>query len=111
MGARSQLGEFEQLVLLAVLRLKDAAYGPRISAVVEEALDRTVSRGALYSSLSRLDEKGFLEWSVEATSSGRSGSRNRRFAVTEPGVEVLRASRSALLTLWDGLETTLGDGA
>jgi DNA-binding PadR family transcriptional regulator len=108
MGARSNLGEFEQLVLLAILQLADEAYGPSISELLERALGREVSRGALYSSLSRLEQKGFVEWKVEATSSQRGGSRNRRFSVTEKGLETLRDVRAAQAMLSRGLESELG---
>jgi len=107
MGARSNLGEFEQLVLLAILRLDDDAYGPAISSLLEETLGRAVSRGALYSSLARLEQKEFLQWSVEAASSERGGSRNRRFAVTERGLETLRDAHAAVVTLSEGLESKL----
>ena len=102
MGARSNLGEFEQLVLLAVLRLEADAYGPSISALLETTLGRPVSRGALYSSLARLEQKGFMQWTVEASSSGRGGNRNRRFGVTEAGLETLRQARAAIMTLSEG---------
>jgi len=107
MGARSNLGEFEQLVLLAIMQLADDAYGPSISRLLEEALGRSVSRGALYSSLARLEQKGFLRWTVEAASSDRGGNRNRRFAITEEGLETLREARAALMILSEGLEREL----
>jgi len=109
MGARSNLGEFEQLVLLAVLRLDRDAYGPGISELLEEALDRPISRGALYSALARLEEKGFVRWSVEAASSERGGNRNRRFEVTGDGLETLRAARAAVMMLSEGLAAKLGE--
>lgn len=105
MGIRSNLGEFEQLVLLAILQLDDDAYGPAISRMLEETLGREVSRGALYSSLARLEDKEFVRWTVEAASSDRGGSRNRRFSVTELGLETLRDARDAFLTLSEGLES------
>lgn len=54
------LGEFEQLVLLAVLQLGERAYAPEISRYLDESIGRETSRGALYSSLARLEQKGFL---------------------------------------------------
>ncbi len=107
MGARSNLGEFEQLVLLAILRLGDDAHGPSISKLLEEEVGRSVSRGALYSALARLEQKGFLGWTIQAASSDRGGKRNRRFAVTEPGLESVRAARAAFMRLSEGLEATL----
>lgn len=100
-------GEFEQLVLLAILQLGDDAHGPSISELLEDALGRSVSRGALYSSLARLEQKGFVEWTIEAASSDRGGNRNRRFAVTEEGLESLRAAHDAFMTLAAGLEPRL----
>jgi DNA-binding PadR family transcriptional regulator len=107
MGAHSQLGEFEQLVLLAILQLDDEAFGPAVGGLLEEAAARPVSRGALYSALARLEQKGFVEWEVEAATSERGGNRSRRFAVTEPGLRALRSARQALLTLWEGLDAKL----
>lgn len=107
MGARSNLGEFEQLVLLAILQLEGDAYGPGISELLERALGRKISRGALYSALARLEQKEFLSWSIEAASSGRGGNRNRRFTVTEVGLETLRDARAALVMLSEGLDGTL----
>jgi len=107
MGARSNLGEFEQLVMLAVLQLEDAAYGPAISKRLENALGRSVSRGALYSSLARLEQKDFLAWSVEAADSSRGGNRNRKFEITEDGLEALRGARAAVKVLSEGLDSKL----
>ena len=73
----------------------------------EEALDRSISRGALYSSLARLEQKEFLAWSVEAASSSRGGNRNRMFEVTEQGLETLRQARAAVDVLSEGLESKL----
>lgn len=98
------LGEFEQLVLLAVLRLGERAHAPEISRYLEDSIGRETSRGALYSSLSRLEQKGFLVWDVERPP---GGSLMRRFSVTEPGRDALRDTRDSLLTLWQGLEAEL----
>ncbi|UCG87549.1 MAG: PadR family transcriptional regulator [Gemmatimonadota bacterium] len=102
------IGEFEQLVLLAILRLKEEAYGPNISEELERKAGRRVSRGALYSSLDRLQQKGLLQWQIEATSSDRGGHPRRRFEVTRTGIAALREYRKALTRLWAGLEEVLG---
>ena len=107
MGRKGFIGEFEQVVLLAILQLKDAAYGPDISRKLEVDAGRPVSRGSLYSTLDRLERKGLLEWRIEASSADREGHQKRRFTVTAPGVAALRASRKMLLTLWDGLDEIL----
>lgn len=111
MPRQGNLGEFEQLVLLAVLQLGDAASGPAVGRHLEETVDRQVSRGALYSTFDRLERKGLLRWEVEAATSERAGHRSRRFEVTPAGVEALRAAREALLTLWRGLDDVLAGPA
>ena len=105
------LGEFEHMVLLAILQLRDAAYGPSISAELERAAGRSVSRGALYSSLGRLEEKGFLRWQLEAPGPDRGGHAKRRFELTKAGVAAVRMYRAALLRLWSNLDDVLGERA
>lgn len=107
MPRQASLGEFEQLVMLAVLQLGAGAYGPAISRHLEESVGRQVSRGALYSTLDRLERKGFLRWEIEAATSERSGHRRRQFEVTPAGVAALRDAREALQTLWRGLDGVL----
>lgn len=110
MTRHASLGEFEQLVLLAILRLADGASGPGISAALEEKARRSVSRGALYSALDRLESKGFLTWRVEASTPDRGGHPSRLFSLTEPGLEALREHQRALRNLADGLEDVLDVG-
>jgi len=107
MGRKGFIGEFEQVVLLAALQLKDEAHAPAISRKLEEDAGRPVSRGALYSTLDRLERKGLLEWRIEASSEDGGGQPKRRFTVTDEGLAALRASRDMLLALWDGLEDVL----
>jgi DNA-binding PadR family transcriptional regulator len=107
MTPKRHLGELEQMVMLAVLQLEREAYAPEIGLLLEERARRELARGALYATLDRLEKKGLLRWSVEASSSGRAGSRKRRFTVTPAGLELLRSSREILLALWRGLETVL----
>lgn len=110
MGGRSGLGEFEQLVLLVVVRLGTEAFAPEIARVLDERVGRGVTRGALYSTLNRLEEKGLLEWSPEKPGEDRGGHIRRRFDVTPEGLGALRHRRETLLTLWDGIEGVL-DGS
>jgi len=105
---QATLGEFEQLVLLAILQLEDEAYGPNISEELESKAGRRVSRGALYSSLDRLEQKGLLRWKIESATSARGGYPKRRFEVTRAGVAALREYRRALTNLWAGLEEVIG---
>jgi DNA-binding PadR family transcriptional regulator len=102
------LGEFEHMLLLAILQLRDGAYGPDISRELENKADRNVSRGALYSALGRLEEKGFLRWSLEAPGPERGGHSKRRFELTDAGLGALRTYRAALTRLWSNLDVLLG---
>ncbi|MGD2068488.1 MAG: helix-turn-helix transcriptional regulator [Gemmatimonadota bacterium] len=103
------LGDFEQLVLLTLLRLGDDATALDLRARIEDLADRSVSRGALYRTLDRMEDKGWVAWSVdEADVPERGGRPRRRFRVTDPGIEVLRDSRRTLRELWTGLEGVLG---
>ncbi len=111
MGRNVTLGAFEQMVLLAALRLGDDAYAPRIAAELEERAGREVSRGTLYAALDRLTSKGFVEWSVEASTSNRGGRRARRFTVTRAGVTAISEIRASLIGLWEGVEHLLTEGA
>ena len=84
---RPFLGEFEQMVLVAILHLGNEVYGPGIAAELEERAGRQVSRGALYATLDRLQKKGLLRWEIEAATSERSGNRRRRFELTPEGLK------------------------
>ena len=107
MADRAFLGEFEQMVLLAVLQLSHEAFGPGISRELEKRAGRQVSRGALYATLDRLVRKGLLRWEIEAATSGTRGNRRRRFTVTPEGVDELVAARQAFSNLSEGLEGVL----
>lgn len=107
MGRGSALGEFEQMVLLAILRLGDEAYAIGISEALERHAGRRVSRGALYSSLDRLEGKGFLLWDVAPTGPERSGQPRRRFRVTPAGVEAVRRAHAAWRAMTSGLDAVL----
>ena len=95
MAAPSQLGEFEQVVLLAILRLKDEAYGAAIRAEIAGCTDREPAAGALYTTLDRLEDKGLVTSRFGDPSPQRGGRAKRYFQVTTRGVEgVARAQRS-----------------
>ena len=106
---RDHLSEFEQVVLLAILRLGEEAFALAIVRELDAQADRTVSRGALYKTLERLEDKGYLLWSVEDSLPERGGHPRRLFTVTPAGVTQLRASRDVLYRLWDGLDPILGE--
>jgi DNA-binding PadR family transcriptional regulator len=97
------------MLLLAILRLQDEAFALTVLRELDEQTGRRVSRGALYKTLERLQEKGLVEWEVEETIPGRGGHPRRRFTVTAEGVVALQRSRDALYRLWHGLEEVLGE--
>lgn len=103
----ASLGEFEQLVLLAILQRGESAFGLEVRREIERGADRKVSRGAFYTTLERLERKGYVSWSEQAPEDSRRTAPLRRFSVTPEGVTALRASRRALLNLWRGLEQVL----
>jgi PadR family transcriptional regulator PadR len=98
------LGEFEQLVLLAVLRLGDEAYAVTIRRSIEEAAARTVSRGALYTTLERLEVKGLLSSRMGEPTADRGGRARRYHRVTAAGMRALRAAHEAVSRLSAGLD-------
>src|SRR3954471_1726667 len=109
--ATAYLGEFEHLLLLTVLRLGSEAYGLDIARELEDRAGRRVSRGALYTSLDRLETKGLLRWKVAAGTPEREGLPRRRYTVTAAGVAALRESRDVLKRMWRGLEHLLNEPA
>ena len=107
--SKDHIGEFEQMVLLAILQGADEAYAPNIREVLEERAGRSVSRGALYRTFDRMAAKGLLEWETQDSNPipERGGAPMRRFKATAEGRKALRLSRQALLKLWDGIELEL----
>ena len=107
MAVNTSLGEFEHLVLLAVLQLKEAARAIDIRTRIQDRTGRSVSRGALYSALDRLERKGLLSWEVESSTPERGGIPRRCFLVTDRGLGAVRASLQAISSLSEGLEEVL----
>jgi DNA-binding PadR family transcriptional regulator len=109
MTTRAYLGEFEQLLLLAILRLSAKAYGVDVARELEARAGRTVSRGHLYTSLDRLEDKGLVRWTVMPGTAERGGLPSRLYRLTPAGVAALRAARETLRRMWRGLEDVLKD--
>lgn len=99
------LGELEQMVLLAVLQLGDDAYGTSVMRELSRRVERQVSRGAMYVTLDRLEEKGLLTSRLGTPTPRRGGRPKRYLTVTAAGVDALRRSRSAWMRLWEGLDS------
>ncbi len=110
MSKPSFLGEFEQMILLAVLRLGNDAPGMAIREEIVSQAQRRVSRGAMYTTLERLLTKGYVTWTLGDPTVERGGRAKRQFTVTPQGREALRLSGRALFNLWTGQESILEEG-
>ncbi len=105
------LGELEQLILLAVLRLGQDAYGLRVARELETQAGRRLSRGALYTSLDRLETKGLLRYKLEAGGPERQSLPKRVYTVQPRGIAALRASQRVLRRMWRDVEHILKPGS
>lgn len=102
------LGEFEQLVLLAILRLGVNAYGVTIRAELEERAGRTVAPGALYTALERMEVKGLITSRMGDPTPQRGGRAKRHVAVSGAGLKALNRSIRAYQRLLEGLDLARG---
>jgi PadR family transcriptional regulator, regulatory protein PadR len=97
------LGEFEQLVLLALLRLGDEAYGMAVRREIEARAERAVSIGAVYATLDRLESKGLVRSRIDGGSEDRGGRMRKCFTLTGAGARSLERSQHALRRMLAGL--------
>ena len=97
------LGEFEQIVLLAVWRLGEEGYGMRIRQEIQDRLDRPITIGAVYVTLERLAEKGCLRPRTGEPTPQRGGRAKRFYAITPTGIAALEDARQQLARMWQGL--------
>jgi len=104
---RESLGEFEQLVLLAILRLGRSAYGVPIREEIESRTGRQASRAAIYITLRRLEKRGLVESTLADPTPERGGRAKRYFRVQASAIRELRSYRGAMLSMWEGLEPEL----
>ncbi len=107
MARQGPVGEFEQLVLLSVLRLQDNAYGVTIRREIERCTGRTVARGAVYTTLDRLVDKNVLASRLGSPEEG--DSHKRFYSVTREGIVALQTAAAAVRALWSGLESIIGE--
>lgn len=108
---KETLGEFEELVLLAALRLGSGAYGLSITNEIAETAGRPVVRASVYVTLRRLEQRGLIKTWRESEGEAQGG-KPRRFVKVEPrAVELLRQSRDSLRRMWSGLEEQLEESA
>lgn len=101
-----RLGEFEELVLLAVPRL-DEVYAVTIQRCIEQTAGRSATMGAVYTALERLEEKGFVTSRLGAVTPRQGGRRKRFYEITDQGVGALHAARLHRERMWQGLELKL----
>ena len=105
--AAPPLGDFEQLVLMGVLRLGDAAYGAAIRQEIHARSGRDVSISAVYTTLDRLEAKGFLSSSIGAPTAQRGGRRRKFYALRPAGTAAIQQAYRAITAMAAGLEARL----
>jgi len=101
---RRSLGEFEQLVLLAIVRIGEHAYALPVIEEIAARTNRDVSHAAVYIALKRLEKKGLVTSRLADPTSERGGRAKRYFRVQPEALRRLRESRDDLLSMWEGLE-------
>lgn len=108
MATPAPLGEFEVVVLMAAMHLGRDAFGSSIREEIERRTGRAVSRGAVYITLDRLEDKGLLASEAGEASAKRGGRPKRLFRVTPAGIKAVKHSLSLLARMHKGLEPILG---
>jgi len=103
MARGSYLGEFELMVVLALIRLGDDAYGVPICHEIEKRSGREAALGSVYAALERLEEKGLVTSRLGDSTAVRGGRAKRYFRVTAQGMRDVRQTQRALMSLWRGL--------
>jgi DNA-binding PadR family transcriptional regulator len=103
---KTRLGEFELLVLAALVQLGDEAYGVSVRQEIEDRTGRSTSVGAVYTTLSRLGERGFVESRLGQPTPQRGGRAKRYFTVTPAGRAALRSTLAAVERITEGLGLT-----
>jgi DNA-binding PadR family transcriptional regulator len=98
------LGEFEQLVLLAIVHLRGEAYGTPIVEEIERRTGRSVARAAVYVTLRRLEEKGFVTSRIGDPTPERGGKARRYVRIEAEGARALREARHVAERMWQGLD-------
>lgn len=100
----SPLGEFEHIVLLTLLRLGKDAYGMSVRSSIHESIKRDISIGAIYTTLDRLQDKGYVKSRLGEATSKRGGRAKKYFEVTAQGRRALKEVRENLEVLWQGIQ-------
>jgi len=104
MSRLDSLGEFEQSVLLAIVHVKDDAYGVTIRREIESRTGRSIAVGALYTALDRLERKGYVRSAASDPTPQRGGRSKRYFTLLPAGAAALERSRDMMQRMWAGLK-------
>ncbi|GAB4052909.1 PadR family transcriptional regulator [Spirosoma foliorum] len=104
---RSDLGEFEEVVLLAVAALSPKAYSVVIAEELEQETGNSVSTGAVHAALQRLEQKGYVSSFLGEATAERGGRRKRLFTVTALGGRILQEVRAVRNRLWERIDSHL----
>jgi DNA-binding PadR family transcriptional regulator len=108
MKRRENVGHFELMVLLALMRIKDEAYGLPILTEIQERIGREVALGSVYAALSRLEGKGLVSSRLGEPTAERGGKAKRYFKVTAAGLREVQGIRRALVSLWHDIPDARG---
>jgi PadR family transcriptional regulator, regulatory protein PadR len=103
MADGSSIGTSELLILLALMRLGDDAYGVPIAREIEETSGRAIALASVYATLDRLEDKGFVVSELGEPTAERGGRAKKYFTITGKGVSEVRAAKRSLTKLWKGL--------
>jgi len=101
------LGEFEQEVMMSILRKREGGFALEVRREIEAVTGEGVSRGAFYTTLERLERKRFVEWVSVRPPESRRNTLHRRYSLTQSGLAALRATHSAMQSQWQRLGQTL----
>ena len=101
---RTYLGEFEQVLLYALVQLEGEAYGGRIRELIEARTGRRVSPGAIYTALDRMEQRGLVSSTLGEATAQRGGKRKRLFTITASGRRTLQELRTIRDRLWRAIE-------
>ena len=111
MATLPTLSNFELMVMLAIIRIGDGAYGVSISNEIEETTGTEVLLGSVYDALTRLEAKGMIASSLGEATPERGGRAKRHFRATSQGVRLVRDTQQSLVKLWKGLPQLRGGEA
>jgi len=106
--ARKKLGDLESAVLIAVVEESESAFSLEIRRAIESATGRAVSRGAFYTTLDRLGQKGLVSWENQVPPNARRELAQRRYAITSAGMRALEETKAQLAAQWQRLADATG---